>query len=319
MAIQFLQSGLWAKITSLAKKAKRTHVAVAYLGTGATKLLPLKRGDVLVVDTSPGAVRAGQTNPTEIEKYLKRGVEVHSCSNLHAKVFVFDSKVIVGSANVSKNSQSHLLETALLTTDATVASSVRGFVLSLTGERITPAYVKSLKKEYKKDYHPPKDGNHHGPRPAHPRFWVQRLYPAEFDEDKNRLSRAGTKTAQKKLKNKRRYTVEVIRYSRNYSLGKKASVGDIIIQTWQEDDGSIMVYPPSRVIHLKPYMSSKGSKRILVFTEEPKNPKRLKWKSFKAVLKRNGMARVSDNIDREISNQELKHKILGLWSDVHEK
>jgi phosphatidylserine/phosphatidylglycerophosphate/cardiolipin synthase-like enzyme len=215
MATRFLQSGLWAKITSLAKKAKRRYVAVAYLGSGATSLLPLGKRDVLIADVSLAAVRAGQTNPYEVEEYLNRDVEVHSCSNLHAKVFVFDNRVIIGSPNVSENSKDNLIETALLANDPATVTSARGFIFSLMGEHLTPAYVKYLKKEYKKDYTPPKDEKRskEGEPPIHhPRLWVHRLVPVEFDEKENRLSRSGTKKAREKLRNKRRYTVDVVSY-----------------------------------------------------------------------------------------------------------
>jgi hypothetical protein len=68
---------LWPKIISLAKKSRRKQVVVAYLGKGASKILPLQRGDVLVVDLSEQAVMNGQTDPHEVEKYIKRGVKVY--------------------------------------------------------------------------------------------------------------------------------------------------------------------------------------------------------------------------------------------------
>jgi phosphatidylserine/phosphatidylglycerophosphate/cardiolipin synthase-like enzyme len=152
MTTKFLQADLWGKITALAKSAKHKYVAVAYLGKSAIKLLPLNQGDVLVVDLRMETVRAGQVNPFEVEEYLKRGVEVFSYANLHAKVFVFDVKAIIGSANVSSHSKNSLVESAVLVTDSTVVNAARGFVMSLIGTPVTPAYVKSLKKEY----HPPR-------------------------------------------------------------------------------------------------------------------------------------------------------------------
>jgi len=129
MATTFLHSKLWDKISALASTAKHRWVAVAYLGTGASELLPLGVGDVLVVDMSLAAIRSGQTNPYEIEKYIRSKVEVHSRSSLHAKVFVFDGKAIIGSANVSRNSQHKLVETAVITTDKDVVRDARGFVI----------------------------------------------------------------------------------------------------------------------------------------------------------------------------------------------
>jgi len=182
MTNRFLQDNLWSEITLLAKRSQHRFVAVAYLGKDATRLLPLRRGDVLVVDMSLSAIKAGQTNPYEIEKYLKRGVEVHSCPNLHAKVFVFDSKAIIGSANVSRNSQNNLVEVALLTTDKAIVNSARAFVISQMGELITPTYTENCKKLFR----PSKRVGGGGKRRSnHPRLWIQRLSPLK-SSDPNR-------------------------------------------------------------------------------------------------------------------------------------
>lgn len=319
MTTKFLQANLWNKITTLAKSAKHKHVAVAYLGKGAAKLLPLNNGDTLVVDLRLETVRAGQVNPYEVEEYLKRGVEVFSYANLHAKVFVFDDKAIIGSANVSRHSKNALVESAVLTTDSVVVNSARGFVASLTGAPVTPAYVKSLKKEY----HPPKikggkRGTKNSTRDHHPRLRIESVYSADFDNKENRLTRIGKASARKKVKDRKRYSVEVIRCG-VFGLGKQASFGDLVIQIERDDDGAIWVYPPARIIHLKSYINSNGAQRVLVFIEAARNPKRLKWDVFKAALEKGGVPKLSENIGREISNADLKHTLLGLWTNRHEK
>ena len=84
------------------KKPSGCFVAVAYFGTGASKLLPLRKGSTLIVDMSQAAVGSGQTNPSEILKLVNRGVDVHSVNNLHAKVFAVGNQAFVGSTNVSQ-------------------------------------------------------------------------------------------------------------------------------------------------------------------------------------------------------------------------
>jgi len=320
MTAQFLQTNLWDKITSLAKHATRKYVAIAYLGKGATKLLPMGQGDVLVVDLREDTVRAGQVSPFEIEEYLKRRVEVYAYSNLHAKVFVFDRKAIIASANVSSHSKNSLVECGVLVTDVDVVNSARGFVMSLTGAPVTPAYLKSLKKQYQ----PPKirGGRRNGKRDrqdSHPRLWIERINSVDFDDKENRLTKVGKVVARKKVKDKKKYSVEVVRYPSKWGLGQKASFGDLVIQIWSEEDGSLWVYPPSRIVHLKPYVNSNGAERKLVFTEEPRNPKRLEWKVFRAALKKVGVSRVSENMGREISTANQKQAILGLWTTRHKK
>jgi hypothetical protein len=47
--IRHLSNDIWTTIKKLSQKSKRTKIAVAYFGTGATKQLKLKTGDTLVV------------------------------------------------------------------------------------------------------------------------------------------------------------------------------------------------------------------------------------------------------------------------------
>ncbi|MBK7075897.1 MAG: hypothetical protein IPH44_26750 [Myxococcales bacterium] len=90
----------WPRITELSKSASRAWVAVAYLGHGAQNQLNLGDGDVLVVDMSKKALGSGQTDPREILAYLANGVRVFNWPALHAKVYVFDRTLIIGSPNV---------------------------------------------------------------------------------------------------------------------------------------------------------------------------------------------------------------------------
>ncbi len=85
MALKILQDELWPIITKLARKSKRKHVAVAYLGQGASKILPLGKGDNLVIDMSQGAVKSGQTDPKEVEKYFKKGVNIYTAQTYMLK------------------------------------------------------------------------------------------------------------------------------------------------------------------------------------------------------------------------------------------
>jgi hypothetical protein len=99
--ISLITTAPWDRIQSLVEKHPgKCHVAVAYFGSGASRLLPLKAGSVLVVDMSERAVKSGQTKPSEVSKLLRDGVEVHSVENLHAKVFVVGNRALVGSTNV---------------------------------------------------------------------------------------------------------------------------------------------------------------------------------------------------------------------------
>src|SRR5947209_2147421 len=96
---------LWQTIAARIKAAHYVDAAIAYFGQGGAKLLPLRAGHRLVVDMSPPTVRAGSTDPREVEKLIRQGVQAFTRRNLHAKIVVADNSVISGSANVSKRSQ----------------------------------------------------------------------------------------------------------------------------------------------------------------------------------------------------------------------
>jgi hypothetical protein len=84
---------------------------------GASNKLMLEAGDTLVTYMSLHSLQAGQVDPFEIEKFIKRGVKVFSKSCLYAKVYVLGDKVIACSANLSSSSERNLIESGILTDD----------------------------------------------------------------------------------------------------------------------------------------------------------------------------------------------------------
>lgn len=74
MATTIITESPWETLTNRVKSSSRPcHVAVAYFGKGASKLLPLPPDSRLVVDASDGAVKSGQTCPDELLKLQRKG------------------------------------------------------------------------------------------------------------------------------------------------------------------------------------------------------------------------------------------------------
>src|SRR5262249_7163084 len=195
---------LWARITKLARRTPG-DVAVAYCARGARKLLPLKPGSRLVVDASEHAVKAGQTDPSELLYFINRGVEVHSSGNLHAKVFVFGDVVILGSMNVSRRSAAVLQEAAVVTSDRGVVAAARRFVVDELGEELPAKHARRLKKLYK----PPQLGSNRpaGPqRPdkravsKHQTLWIVPLFTRDWDEDEDREAQRARPAAVRRIR-----------------------------------------------------------------------------------------------------------------------
>ena len=108
------------------KKSQQIFVAIAYVGTNAAKIMPLRRGDVLVCNASDAAIKQGSTSARALETFFNRGVQIFNEPRLHGKVVIFPKRVFVGSANVSTRSRDVLYEAVVETTDPkTIGSSLK--------------------------------------------------------------------------------------------------------------------------------------------------------------------------------------------------
>jgi hypothetical protein len=94
----------WPHITRAIRTRGPRHAAIAYLGQDAPTLLPLRAGDVLVVNASRAAVRAHATSPAALAHYVAAGVRVLSSPNLHAGVIATRRWAVIGSAGASHSS-----------------------------------------------------------------------------------------------------------------------------------------------------------------------------------------------------------------------
>jgi hypothetical protein len=120
----------WAAITEVCRKKGPRVAAVAYLGNDAPRLLPLQRGDVLVVNASDQALLCHATSPDALQAFVDAGVAVSSSPSLHAKVLATATHAVIGSANASASS-TRLDEAVVITDSRAAVNAVRRFVRSL--------------------------------------------------------------------------------------------------------------------------------------------------------------------------------------------
>ncbi|WP_213571362.1 phospholipase D family protein [Rhodococcus sp. USK13] len=120
----------WPHITRAIRTRGARYAAIGYLGQDAPKLLPLRAGDLLVVNASKAAIRAHATSPAALAYYLNKGVRVLSSPTLHAKVIATTTRAVIGSANASENST--LADDAVVITDhPDIIAGVRKFIDNL--------------------------------------------------------------------------------------------------------------------------------------------------------------------------------------------
>lgn len=143
--VTLLTHDLWSAVARESDQSTCTVAAVAYVTN--VDDVHFKASDILVIDASEEAIRTGKTSAFIVENLLVRGVLLYSCPNLHAKVYVFEDSVIVGSSNLSSSSRSVLIECATLTRDTTLIVEVRNWIqhLSSRSERIDQDFVDRAK------------------------------------------------------------------------------------------------------------------------------------------------------------------------------
>jgi hypothetical protein len=110
--------GPWPAIRRDLERPNRRGVVavVAYVGSDAPTVMPLRSGDVLVCDASDTAVKGRMTSVAALRTYQRRGVDLFSIDGLHAKVIASPTAAWIGSANASKNSENELVEAAIRVT-----------------------------------------------------------------------------------------------------------------------------------------------------------------------------------------------------------
>jgi phosphatidylserine/phosphatidylglycerophosphate/cardiolipin synthase-like enzyme len=151
---------------------------------------------------------------------------VFSLPNLHAKVFVFDNTAIIGSANVSRNSSSVLIEAALLTDERATVSQASALIESLK-EKATIvdsefiSRISKIKVRARKGFGPlqkpkPKVGRLGG------RTWILRVDevgPSSFPNE-SEIAAQGEKLAARELLN-RDHDVNWVRWRQSISWTRR--------------------------------------------------------------------------------------------------
>lgn len=263
----------WSHIAAACKKS-RADVAVAYVGQGGARLLPLRTGSKLVVDASEAAVRSGQTDPRELLKYFRMGVELFSKPRLHAKVFAFSNVAFVGSTNVSNHSANALVEAAVALTTAAGVAQARRFVLQMAKSPMGEEFLKKLVKIYRPPRFPGGAKRRRRSSSTKPETIAEasplrlvKLVNTDWDAADMAADDAGRKAA-KKLKTK---TFKLESFS--YSGWSHRDLDEEILQVVRESDGEVLLYPPGRALAVRKVRNKENS--IVVLEVPPRYRRRL--------------------------------------------
>jgi hypothetical protein len=123
-------------------------VGVAVLGNEAPDQQGLGRGDRLLTALSEHHVQGRRVSPRALLALLDEGVEVFAQPNLHAKVFLFDDTVVVGSANASWASEHALDEAVTITRAPAIVRAVEQWFEARCGEPVGRDTIEELVPVY---------------------------------------------------------------------------------------------------------------------------------------------------------------------------
>ena len=310
--VKFISDNLWVTLHNLSKKSKRTKVAVAYFGTGASDQLSLKKGDTLLVAMDLGNVRAGQVNPHEIQKLYDKGVSIFNLPNLHAKIYLFDKVAVITSANVSSHSANHLLEAAVLTDDKNIFANAEKFINEHCIEKVEQDYIELCKE----NYNPPKNfvakrepQAKNGFKGQLSRLWVISTKPIDFTEDDYEVLEKDEAFFEKKISNKRTFELTEIKYPIRDKFVNAVKEGDILIEIVSHKVRTNVIQP-KRALGVT-FNRKQGKAYLRV--EERKKPVTKGWTNLEKQLRQNGIKAVTKKSTREIKNENTKKVLLNYF------
>ena len=311
---------LWDELRDKVKKAKSVKAAVAYLGSGGSDLLSLKKGDTLVVNMGMQTVKQGITSPKEVQRLMKRGVSVFSRTTLHAKFFICDKSLIVGSANISNNSQNVLDEAGSVTNCPQAVRRADDFFDKLCTEPVRPEYLKKCLAAYK----PPKfnsdkvlkRGNRSQKIVVSAKLWfVGGLVRGDVPKVEKAAAERIESQAKNRLTKPNGTSVDYTHYPSKTSCLENIRVGDWVVECVANADGKRFVSAPSQVIGLESYPRGQGNRRYILLKEESKTAQEMPLKRFQSRIRKIAPNLASERLRTSaITSTEVADAILSIWT-----
>lgn len=130
--LELHSADVWTQLRRLREGRAKLFAAIAYVTND--DIVAFREGDVLITDASDAAIKNGETSVRVLARALQRGASVFSLPNLHAKVICTAHRAIIGSANLSKSSQTRLIEAVAVSDRPELVSAAFQFINKLCAE-----------------------------------------------------------------------------------------------------------------------------------------------------------------------------------------
>lgn len=300
---------IWKQVTPYAREAKRRLVAVAYVTTDGH--IGFRRNDVLVCDASDRAISAGETSASLLQSLHRKGVELRSRSDLHAKVAVLGRHALIGSCNLSASSSDHLTELALLSDRKQVVAQATAFIHALreTSEEIDDVFLQrilKLKVRPARRSGPRRKGQ---PPPFGNKVWLISIH--EVAEDSFSKEQPFVENAEKKASSlvaEKDASISWIRLTGKTRFRDVARPGDRVIRIRKSLSGKrVTVLSPCPIVYRQDV-----AHWTRFYVSDQEDLESLSWERFKKEAKKLGFSRISEDSARELSPREVLLNE-GLW------
>lgn len=303
--MRFLGDDLWRAIHAVRGDPGKKWIAVPYVARGAADRFPLRNGDVLVVRFDDLTIQSGGTDPREIIRYLKHGVNVYNREDLHAKVYVSNRRAVVGSANLSRRSAERLKEAGVASSERKFIQQARKFVSSLRGRPITLEWARSKRALYV----PQKSTGNHATLKAGPTMWAISFEVGDRSEEAEEAAAVAVKRAKSRLRRPDRFHLLDLQTWKEIPVKE----GDWVFQLVHEGRERYFE-APARVLHINRFKTGHGESQIVVVQER----KRLRGRSPAALiakLKKMGLSLRRPRRFYRLTNAKLIDALYREWPE----
>ncbi len=269
-------------------------------------------------------MRSGATNPTPLLKLLKAGVRIYRRDHLHAKVYLFDRTLIVGSANVSQSSATRRVEACLMTTEASTRKRAMQFIDSLctSSMLVGEEYLTACLADYRPSKFPsgPRSKRSHAAAtlPGSSLWYLPNLIYDERDDETEALASNAENEAADDLSDLRKCEPHTITFSGNPKFLSKLCRGDNIISaTLDKDTDQVDISHPMPFIRIKSGKRKNGSAIKVIVLEKRKRSSRVLIQEFRRTIPKFARAYFSDEARiKKISSLDVAEAVLGVWTDA---
>lgn len=310
-----LSTGLWKEIKAIAVAAKRRRAAVAYV---TQDLIGFKTGDVLVLDATERAIRSGETDAKLLRRLHRRGVQIHCCADLHAKVLLLDEVAVIGSGNMSRSSTVELVEAALITDHSSTVSGVASLIeqLASKSEPLTTSQIADLCRiPVLRKGGRSKAAKRRRTRISNlgDRTWL--LGVEEMEEDPPPVEQREIDRAQKAWEQRTGESEELswIRCGGKGRFTKNCREGDQLIQVWRKSGAS----RPTAVLRATPVLLKTKGKSWTRFYVRPSRGRfaEISWGRFRQMLRSVGFQKAVGHRVVRILKPDIAEALARKWTN----